>query len=309
MLRRALSLVFFLLLATTPVLAQSDNSVARARVTSAGVEIQRIGTSTWVPIRVESLIGVGDSIRTTDKGRATVSFLDDVLTIDLSEQSELGIDAYTGEGNAFTVRSVLRSGFARFKSLRNLGDSEQFLIVMPGFTTTVQQGTGNLRVESSGRSALLVVADSKMSVKAKDSTATVGENNGVRADADGALSDVVPALTFPQLDSSLDGCPSSIKLDDDVRLNVRLGASRSYPLIGGLQGNSTIQAMGITASGGWYRIRFKDGFGWVQVRTLPLDRACAGLRLFSDNFGPEDAKLYTDLTDAYDVTVTATPTP
>lgn len=310
MLRRVLCLALLLVSATaTPVLAQSDNSVARTRVTSAGVEIQRVGTSSWVPIKVESLIGVGDSIRTTDKGRATVSFIDDVLTIDLSESSELNIEAYTGAGNTFAVHADLRSGFARFKSLRTLGADEQFEIIMPGFTTTVQQGSGSLRVESSGRSALLVTADSKMTVKGQDASTEVTANNGVRAASGGALSDVVPALTFPQLDSSLDGCPSKLSLEDDVRLNVRLGSSRTFPIIGGLPGDAAVQAMGITASGGWYRIQFKNGFGWIQSRTLPLDKACAGLRLFTDNFGPEDASLYADLTDTYDVTVTATPTP
>ena len=310
MLRRVLCLAFLLLSAVAaPALAQSDNSVARARVAAAGVEIQRVGTSAWVPIKVESLIGVGDSIRTTDKGRASVSFIDDVLIVDLSESSELNIEAYSGADNNFTVHAALQSGFARFKSLRTLGESEQFEIIMPGFTTAVQQGSGSLRVESSGRSALLAIADSKITAKGKPASVEVSENNGVRAESGGALSDVVPALTFPQLDSSLDGCPSSVRLDDDVRLNVRLGSARTYPIIGGLAGDSAVQAMGITASGGWYRIQFKNGFGWIQFRTLPLDKSCAGLRLFADNFGPEDASLYADLTATYDVTVTDSPTP
>jgi hypothetical protein len=278
-------------------------------VNSAGVEIQRVGTSAWAPIKVESLIGVGDSIRTTDKGRATVSFIDDVLLIDLSEQSELTIDSYTGAADAFTVQATVRSGFVSVRSLRTLGETEQFLIVMPGFTAAVLQGTSSIRVESSGRSAVLTTAGSQLSVNDNATSVTIAENNGVRADAGGKLSDIVPADTFPLLDSSLDGCPSNIQLADDVRLNVRLGASRSFPLIGGLSSPSSVQAMGVTASGGWYRIRFKEGFGWIQIRTLPLERTCAGLREFADNFGPEDATLYTDLTDAYDLTVTSTPTP
>jgi hypothetical protein len=140
----------------------------------------------------------------------------------------------------------------------------------------------------------------------KSALVTITEGQGVRAEANGPLSDVVTVNSFPRLDSALDGCPSAIQLTDDVRVNVRLGASRDFPRIGGLGDDTDIQAMGVVASGGWYRIKFKGGFGWIEVRALPLNRACAGLRIFPDNAGPEDVALYSDLTEQAELTATPT---
>jgi hypothetical protein len=296
-----------------PVVGQSDasiNNVAQLRVAGGVVEVQRINTAAWVPVRTESLVGVGDGIRTADGGRGTVSFLDGVLALDLSEQTEIVLEALSGDGTAFTTRLKVLRGFATYRTVRSLGEAEQFIVVTPGFSAVVQQGGGTLRVEPSSRSALLLPTGGAATVKADAGTPVgVSEGQGVRSEPESAtapLSDVVNVNSFPRLDSALDGCPSVIRLADDVQLNVRLGPSRSFPRIGGLADGTDVQAMGVTNSSGWYRLKYKGGFGWIEVRTLPLARACAGLRVFPDGHGPENFAMFGDLTEKIELTPTPT---
>jgi Bacterial SH3 domain len=303
-----IAIVLALVLLHSPIHAQSDNSVARVQVVAPGVEIQRVGTSRWVPIKAESLVGVGDAIRTVEQGQATLSFAEGVLTLALDEQSEAAIDVLTGDAITFAVQVDFRAGFGRFATLRSLEADGQFVIVMPGFKVTVAEGQGDLRIESTGRSAVLTSASGQLTAQAGAASVPVPARHGVRAEAGGVLSDVVAAPTFPRLDAALDGCPSTLNLEGDVRLNVRLGPSREFRVVGGLANDTPLQAMGVTASGGWYRVQFKGGFGWIEVRRLPLTAACAGLRIFPDAHGPENATLFSDLTETYDISAAATPT-
>ena len=58
--------------------------------------------------------------------------------------------------------------------------------------------------------------------------------------------------------------------------------------------------MGVTESGNWYRINYRGGFGWVLSSTAELVGTCAGLRVFPDSYGPEDAALYELVGDPVD---------
>lgn len=296
-----------------PVAGQSEataNNVAQLRVVGGTVEVQRINTAAWVAVRAESLVGVGDGIRTAEGGRGTLSFLDGVLALDLNEQTEILLETLSGEGAAFTTRLKVLRGFATYRTLRNLGEAEQYILDTPGFSAVVGQGVGTIRVEPSSRSALLLPAGGAASVAAAAGAPVIlSEGQGVRSELENttaSLSDVVNVNSFPRLDSALDGCPSVIRLADDVQLNVRLGPSRSFPRIGGLADGTDVQAMGVTNAGGWYRLKFKGGFGWVEVRTLPLARTCAGLRIFPDGHGPENIALFGDLTEKFELTPTPT---
>jgi hypothetical protein len=292
------------LLAPQLVQAQTVNLVGHLTVTKPGVAVQRANTSTFIAVATESLIGAGDSIRTDKDGTATLSFDQDVIVLKMSPSSETAIAKFEQTSDGFDLQIRVKNGLTEQTSLRSLDTKSSSLLLLPAFSVQMLEGTSQARVEASGRSALLIAATGHVTVDSGDHKAVdIPAKSGVRQAVGEAISDVVPATTFPILDAAIDGCPSHVVLEGDVRLNVRLGASLNFPKIGELDSNSDIQAMGIAATGGWYRIRYSGGYGWITLPTLPLDKSCAGLRPFAAKYGPEDVSLYTPPIDL------PTPTP
>ena len=54
------------------VRAQGNNLVASLTRSSGKVEVNRVDTDQWIAINAETLVGVGDSIRTDSAGIATI---------------------------------------------------------------------------------------------------------------------------------------------------------------------------------------------------------------------------------------------
>ena len=131
---------------------------------------------------------------------------------------------------------------------------------------------------------------------------------GVRSEVGQELSDVVLADTFDKLDSGLDGCDTTFTTPDDVSLNVRLGPSTNMPLLGHVFASDVLHVWGTSASGGWYRIEFDEGFAWILSSTASVDTACSGLRVFDDGFN-EDPAQYSDAITVPEFTPTETPSP
>ncbi|MEO0565206.1 MAG: SH3 domain-containing protein, partial [Chloroflexota bacterium] len=99
------------------------------------------------------------------------------------------------------------------------------------------------------------------------------------------------------LDAALDGCTAALSTVDDVRINVRTGASLDFPIAGSVFADDVTNLKGISEDGRWYRIDFRGGFGWVLSTNAEIQGQCAGLRSFEPAFGPEDATQYAFLGD------------
>jgi hypothetical protein len=287
-----------LFIAPSTTYGQDSNAVGRVTVNRAAVEMRRVRTETFVPLRRSSLVGVGDHVRTDASGRTVVTFFDGVLFVDVLADTEIEIEALSGDAiSSEATVSVLR-GFTTHRAALLLDDKDNYRIKTPGMSAVLLEGSMNVRVEPDGRSAIFVGGIGRVEVTdAEGNTATITQGLGVRTDAGGTLSEVVPASSFPILDSALDGCASSIRTIGDTRMNVRQGASFDFPRIGGLDNGEPIRVMGIATSGDWYRIRYRGGFAWIISPRLPVEEGCAGLRIFPDAFGPEDASLYENLVD------------
>jgi len=290
--------------------ADLPNRVGQLNVDFPGVEIRRTNTDTWIPIKVESIVGVGDGIRTKSSGRATIRFFDGLFKVQLSPDTEIALDTFNGLPESFTLAVSVKRGFVHQGSGRTFTDLTAFQIVTPGFRASVLQGESDTRVEDNGRSAVITASGGHLSVNGTDKKpADIPGVSGVRAAVGEPVSEVVPARSFTALDIALDGCPSEVNVDGDTRLNVRLGADLGFQRIGGLDTRTAVQVMGLSNSGGWYRIRYRGGYGWIATQKLPLPTSCTDLRLFPDKFGPEDASLYKDLSDIIKIEPTAATTP
>lgn len=286
-LRIRLVLVGLLLLVTyAPLVAQvsaQDDLVAALEVLNAGVEVKRIDTVNWVPVRVETLIGPGDVIRTDDTGRARITFFTDGAQVDLEPGTEYRIVEFSGNEEEFTLTVEVLVGITRQQFERLVGQGSSYKVITPGAEMTVRGTDFSIRVEGDGRSSVLTHTGLVEAADAGEA-AEVPPDYGLRAAVGARLSDVVPATTFEELDFALDGCPGSFTTDADVNLNVRLGPGIQFDRVGTIPPPNITNIIGVNESGGWYRIPFREGYGWVNsvAMAVDLDPVCA-LAVYPDN--------------------------
>lgn len=264
--------------------AQGEELVASLEVLDGGVTIQRAATTDFVLVNFESLVGVGDVIKTAADGRARITFFANGVETDVLPNSEFRIDAFTGNEEKYQLTVTLIVGQTAQRVLKVLDSGSSYIINSTGLELAVRGTVFDTRVERSGRSATVV---REGVVKATNvgtaSTADVPEGFGVRAEQGKGLSDVVRASSFAQLDSALDGCNGVIETVGDVVLNVRIGPGLNFEKIGTLDNLTAHRLYGVTETTEWYRVMFEGKFAWVFAPAVKLDSACAGLRRFPDD--------------------------
>lgn len=295
MLKR-LMITLLLLLVFAVGSVQAQDLAAVMEVLSGTVEMQRVGTSQWLPVNVEAIVGVGDTIRTDDTGSARITFFANGVDTVLESNTEYRIEVFEGDEDTFQISARVLAGQTQQRLNRVLDAESSYDVITPGVNLVARGTVFAVRVEDDGRSAMLVT-EGVVGADNDAGNADVPAEFGIRADEGGALSDVVRASTFDQLDSALDGCNVAVSTPDDVRLNVRLGASEDFARVGSLAADDISILKGVTASGSWYRVDFRGGYGWILSSTAEIQGTCAGLRVFEDDFGPEDATLYEFLGD------------
>jgi hypothetical protein len=296
-LKKFFALMLLIGLTLPAVFAAQGDLAAVMEVLNEGVEVKRVGTESWIAVSVEAIVGVGDSIRTDDTGRARVTFFSDGVETVIEPNTEYAIEAFNGDTDTFEIRVTVLAGQTRQRLNRLLDAGSSYDVNTPGANLVARGTVFEVRVEDDGRSAMLVSEGEVGATGNTGDEAAVPALFGVRVPVGGELSDVVQAATFGQLDAALDGCTASVATPDDVRINVRLGAGLSYPVVGTVLDDEVNNLKGITEGGGWYRIDFRDGYGWILSSSVNIENSCAGLRSFPDNAGPEDATLYSFLGD------------
>ncbi|HUN09078.1 MAG TPA: SH3 domain-containing protein [Aggregatilineales bacterium] len=284
-----------LLLLSSIILAHAQEELAASlEVLAPGVEVQRVNTEGWIAVTVEAIVGVGDTIRTDATGRARITFFADGVDTELLPGTTYRIQKFQGNDTSFVIEAEVLAGQTTQRLTRLLDPNSSYNINTPAMQLVARGTAFAIRVEPSGRSAMLV-SEGSVGAGNPESDAQVDPGFGIRADE--SLSDVVEATTFDGLDAALDGCSAALSTPDDVSLNVRLGAGQDFPRIGTVSATDITNLVGTTESGDWYRIDFRGGFGWILSTTAEIGSGCAGLRLFPDGYGPEDASLYSSLGD------------
>lgn len=283
-------------------MAQSELA-ATLEVLSSGVEVRRVNTSNWISVNVEAIVGVGDVIRTDATGRARITFFTDGTDTELLPNTEYRINQFEGSDTEFNISVEVLIGQTLQRLNRLLDANSQYEVITPSMSLGARGTQFAIRVEDGGRSAMLV---SEGTVAAENSitssnAAEVPLGFGIRAEVEGVLSDVVRATTFAQLDSALDGCQAVLSTPDDVSINVRVGAGVEYPRAGVISSSEIDHLYGVTESGGWYRIQFRDGFGWILSSSATVEEGCVALRGFPNGYGTEDATLYSSIGDVIEL--------
>ncbi|MCA9894649.1 MAG: FecR domain-containing protein [Anaerolineae bacterium] len=270
------------------VSAQSDRA-AILEVLSPGVEILRAGTENWIAVSVESVVGVGDIVRTDETGTARVTFFADGVDTDVLPNSQYRIDTFQGDDTSFTLRVSVLLGQTSQRLQRVLDAASSYSIETPGMTLAARGTEFAVRVEDTGRSGMLV-SEGVVAADNETEEAEVPAEFGIRAPEDGPLSDVVRASTFDELDSALDGCTVSVSTSDDVSINVRNAPSLDAELIGYASAPQIDLFYGRTTTTGWYRIVLDDQYGWILSSSAEIGD-CAMLREFTDDYVEDGASV------------------
>jgi uncharacterized protein YraI len=275
-----------LLVLAGPLLAQdSDELVASLEVLEAGVQVKRVDTAVWVPINVETLVGQGDRIRTDTTGQARITFFVDGSTAILEPGTEVHIVEYAGTEDQFRLTVEVLIGITRQQFGRLIESGSSYEVLTPGVAMTVRGTDFSVRVEDDGRSSLLT-HEGMVAASASGTSADVPTDFGVRSAVDAPLSDVVPATTFEELDTALDGCAGAITTPADVKLNVRLGPGLDKEIVGTVAPANVANIIGSTEDSSWYRIPFRNGYGWVSSAGMEVtvDPTCpGGIAIYSED--------------------------
>jgi len=295
MIKKLMLLTVLLVLTVVGLSANAQGELAATlEVLDDGVEVRRVNTEQWIPVSIEAIVGVGDQIRTNDDGRARIIFFADGTDTELLPNTEYQIDRFEGDDDSFNLSVTVLAGQTLQRVNRILDADSSYDVNTPGMDMVARGTAFAVRVEPNGRAAMLVT-EGIVGASADDSEASVDPGFGIRSEEGSALSDVVRADHFGQLDAALDGCSASVTTPDDVLINVRLGAGLDYQRIGGIAADEIDIFVGASEDGSWYRINFDGGFGWILSSTAEVIGACDGLRQFPANHGPEDPSLYSSI--------------
>lgn len=309
MIKRIPLIILGMALVLLPFMSSAQGELAAVlEVRAAGVEVQRVNTDIWIPVNVEAIVGVGDTIRTDESGSARIIFFADGTDTDLLPQTEYRIEEFAGDDSGFTLRVSVLAGQTTQRLNRIIDDNSSYDVQTPAMEMVARGTTFRIRVEDDGRAAMLV-DEGVVGAIGDESEADVPPAFGIRAAVGDTLSDVVAATNFDELDAALDGCSVDIGSVDDIQLNVRLGPSLDFPRVGTIAPAEIDIFIGQLADGSWYRIEFADNFGWVLASDVSVEGSCAGLRQFPADYGGEDPALYGDLGIEFDLSDFTPPAP
>jgi FecR protein len=312
---RFVLIVAFVLAAALPSLAvrAEGELVASLENLQGSIAVKRFDASDFTPVIAETLVGVGDVVRTSEASRGRITFFANGVETEIEPNSELRIDEFTGDAETYQISVTLLAGQTLQRITKALDAGSNYTINSTGFELAVRGTTFSTRVK--GNQSAVIVSTGKVNIKGRDvaagqppdlSAADVLSGFGARAEPGTGLSEVVKASNFAELDAALDGCTALIKTDGDVVLNVRTGPGINFPRVASLENNTQQRIVGRTETTKWYRIPFAGWFAWVYAPALVADSGCLNFRSFADSYGPEDTTRYSGITV---IPNTPTPTP
>jgi uncharacterized protein YkwD len=249
------------------VSAQTQIAVL-VKVGQPGLDILRSGTQDWVAVTMESVVGSGDRLRTNGNGQAEITLFDGSALIALKPNTELSINRMERTEQGYLISFGLLNGHIH-----------QTLIPVPETYVGYEFSTPTTTVVTAGGVFdLWLDANQNTSVLAADGAVYVGAqrtqlvaNEGIRASADGAQSEIIAARTAAQLSASIDGVPARFVTDADVQLNIRQGPNARTELLGTILPSEVTRVMGVSEDGRWYRVRNGRGHGWVSRSAFEVE--------------------------------------
>ncbi|MDX2162583.1 MAG: hypothetical protein SF162_14765 [bacterium] len=244
------------MLAALPAAAQTEIA-GRVRVIFDSLQFVHGRAVNPLPVRpdAEFPFTVGDTLTTNEFGRALLTL--EAGRLLMLPGSTVRVDALGADGAAFSLTA------GRIVVAPTAAD---------GGTTPFQVTAGGI-ITSGGSFAVQIVDDTVWVVAGADSTAltvvdesvTLEPGTGLRVR--GGLPDQAVSLDgiggFALIDGLLDGCPGVVAGRGERSLNVRIGPSRAYDVLGNVPTDLPVFLMAVSPAGERFRIQFLNGFGWI----------------------------------------------
>ncbi|MEO8394953.1 MAG: hypothetical protein ABI700_18295 [Chloroflexota bacterium] len=256
--------------------AQEDHYAAKLTIAFAGVEIQRTGTTEWLPLPLgaETPFNVGDSLRTGDTGRAYLEFQTDGQLLVLPRSTYQLIEfAYAPD---LHLSAKMTGQFVQ----KLTGQVGVYHLETPRLVIT--QASALLAVwDRDGSPASITSADGTARTEIESQQFTVSRGQGLllkQADTP-IINDLALPLTAPHLEGELFGCPGTIHTINNLNINIRNGIGSD--VIGNAPNDSVVRVMGTNRNKSWYRIQIFSGFGWIQADLV--QSACTALSVLPEN--------------------------
>jgi len=237
-------------------------------ITQPGLEIKRSATEDWVVVTMESIIGVGDRIRTNATGKAQVTLFNGNALIQLKPNTELSVNKMERTEQGFFIAFGLVNGALH-----------QELLPVPNVYIGYEFTTPTTTIVTAGGSFDIWLDDSQnTNVLTTDGVVYVGTervqlsaSQGLRAESDGVVSEIIQADSVQQLGAGIDGIAARLITDGDIQLNIRQGPSARAELLGTVFPVEIDRVKGISQDGVWYRVRYGRGHGWVSKSGMRVE--------------------------------------
>jgi len=124
--------------------AQGTKLAATIEVLDAGVEMLRVDTSNWIALSGGSVVGVGDTIRTNETGRARITFFANGTDVELSPITTYRINDFEGSETDYLLRVEVIVGETLQRINRIANATPDYSIDTPSMTLaargTVRRG-------------------------------------------------------------------------------------------------------------------------------------------------------------------------
>jgi hypothetical protein len=270
------------ILSVTVTQAQAGDLAVVLEVVYGGVELQRADTVEWKPLLPGAVMpaGAGDRIRTATDGRVLLTLDAANAEILVLPNTVFQIETYT-DGSPPTFAGTVFQGDT-VHQVRGMAD----YTVRADGTPLVADVSSNAQVNHllvssrEGADTLLVAAGT---IGVGDDE--IGEDMTLFVDAERreVLSELSPPYNPASVIGLLDGCAATIVTSDGQNLNARIGPGTANLQLGQFPDQAAGRVMGLVQAGGWYRVQFRSGFGWVERLAVIIEDSTCPLPTLPDD--------------------------
>ncbi len=264
------------LLGLTGWTVSADPYAAVLGVTPAGVAVERAHTEAWLPLAAGSSgpLGSGDRLRTDGEGRALLTYWEGARTLILPDSTfaldDLDVSAGRGVRLAASLTGVAVHAIPSTPGLA-------LDLALEGVTVTQAEGLFATWADA-GQPLGVTVAEGRITLAGDRGPVELAAGQGLYADSE--VVDFDPPWNLARMQGIREGCPGLVDTDTDVPLRVRIGPGMGYVVMGVFGESQAVPIMGVNESGGWYRIQFLSGYGWML--RLAIQTNCQNLPVLPD---------------------------
>lgn len=242
----------------------AQETAAALEIAGEGVSVLRGGAVNWLNLPADALtpIGSGDLIRTDGYGRAFVDY--GMMRAYILPDSEFALTEFSTE----RMHVELTSGRVIF-ALDSLPALDFRLQVG---RMVIEEPSNLFAVQIQDGILWLVSAEGIISGLIDDGPFAAAAEEGVRVgEAVERVELTGGAMSFARIDGLLDGCPATINGRGEASLNVRVGPSTAYDVLGSVPHGLNVFLMATNPDDTRYRIQFLNGFGWILSNAVVHD--------------------------------------